>query len=284
MTLRAVAIVALGCVLFGSTQAAATPIALTNAAGRSAGRSVPSPVVVIVMENHSYDSIMKSSSARYFRTFAKRGVLFTRYHALHHPSLPNYLEMTSGTTSGCTTDGCPQKQYTTDNLFRQLSHAGVSWRAWQESMDTPCRATSSGRYVPRHNPPLYYRNLFPKRCPNRDLPLPRRLPATLPAFVFLTPNLCHDMHDCSIATGNAWLHDHARKLLRRGATVVVVFDEGTDSTGGGGHVYAAVAGAGIRRGVRDAHAYSHWSLLAGLERHFGLRFLHGAKRARPLPI
>jgi acid phosphatase len=110
------------------------------------------------------------------------------------------------------------------------------------------------------------------------------MPSTLPRFVFLTPNTCHDMHDCSIATGNAWLHDHATHLLRRGARVIVVFDEGTDSTGGGGHVYAAIAGAGVPRGVRDRHRYSHRSLLGGLERHFGVPRLHGAKRARPLPI
>jgi hypothetical protein len=63
-----------------------------------------------------------------------------------------------------------------------------------------------------------------------------------------------------------------------------VFDEGTDSKGGGGHIYAAMAGSGVRRGVRDRHYYTHRSLLAGIERHFGLRRLHGAKRARPLPI
>jgi hypothetical protein len=66
--------------------------------------------------------------------------------------------------------------------------------------------------------------------------------------------------------------------------VIVVFDEGTDGAGGGGHIYAAAAGAGVRRGVRDRHVYSHRSLLAGLERRFGVARLHGAKRARPLPI
>jgi phosphatidylinositol-3-phosphatase len=256
---------------------------LANPRGGSTART-RAPVVVIVMENHSYDAIVGSSAAPYLRSFAKRGTLFTHYFALHHPSLPNYLEMTSGSTSGCATDSCPQKRYRTKNLFSQLTGAGVWWRAWAESMGTHCRSSSSGTYMARHNPPLYYRDLFPRICPTHDTSLPHHLPSRLPKFVFLTPNACHDMHDCSIATGDAWLRVHATELLRRGATVVVVFDEGTDSAGGGGHVYAAVAGAGVPRGVRDGHRYSHRSLLAGLERHFGLPRLHGAKRARPLPI
>jgi hypothetical protein len=250
----------------------------------STAASLRAPVVVIVMENHSYRAIMGRSSAPYLRSFAERGTLFTHYFAGHHPSLPNYLEMTSGTTSGCATDGCPQRRYRTDNLFLQLSHAGIPWRAWAESMAARCRSTSAGTYLARHNPPLYYRSLFPGICPDHDGPLPRHLPSKLPRFVFLTPNTCHDMHDCSIAAGDNWLRNHATRLLGRGATVVIVFDEGTDSVGGGGHVYAAVAGAGVSPGVRDGHHYSHLSLLGGLELRFGLPRLHGAKRARPLPI
>jgi hypothetical protein len=264
------------------TSAQAAPLALVRTGTTT--RTTRTPVVVIVMENHSYAAIMRSSSARYFRKFAKRGTLFTRYHALHHPSLPDYLEMTSGTTSGCRTDSCPQKRYRTDNIFHQLTRAGISWRAWQESMGARCRRSTTSRYAARHNPPLYYRDLFPSICSHHDTPLPRRLPSTLPRFVFLTPNICHDMHDCSIATANTWLHDHATRLLRRGARVVVVFDEGTDGTGGGGHVYAAAAGPGVPGGARDGRRYSHRSLLAGLERRFGLPLLHGAKRARPLPV
>ena len=288
--LRVLGLLILCLALLGTSQAFAEPITVvrgdpTPSRGYAAtARGVRGPIVVIVMENHSYGAIMGSPSARYFRRFARRGTLFTRYYALHHPSLPNYLEMTSGTTSGCNSDTCPQRRYRTENLFHQLSKNRISWRAWMESMGSKCRSTYTGTYAPKHNPPLYYRNLFPRLCPSYDVPMPRRLPSKLPKFIFITPNSCHDMHDCSIAVGNRWLHDHAIKLLRRGATVIVVFDEGTDSKGGGGHIYAAMAGSGVRRGVRDRHHYTHRSLLAGIERHFGLRRLHGAKRARPLPI
>ena len=138
---------------------------------------------------------MGSSGARYLRSFARGGTLFTRFHAQHHPSLPNYLQMTSGHTSGCRSDDCPKRRYRTNNLFRQLSNGGVRWEAWAESMGSRCGTVTRGRYASWHNPPLYYRNLFPRICRHRDVPYPRRLPRVLPRFVFAIPDSCHDMHD-----------------------------------------------------------------------------------------
>jgi hypothetical protein len=244
-------------------------------------RSKP-PVIVFVMENHEYGSIMRSST--YLRRFARGGTLFTRFHAQHHPSLPNYLQMTSGHTSGCRSDGCPKRRYRTNNLFRQLSHARVRWETWAESMGSRCNMYSHGRYGSWHNPPLYYRNLFPRICRRRVVPYPRHLPRVLPRFVLAIPNLCHDMHDCSIARGSHWLRNHVRPLLRRGAVVVITFDEGVTWSGGGGHIYTAMRGPGVPRGRRDRHRYSHLGLLGGLERWFGVRRLNGARHARPLPM
>jgi hypothetical protein len=274
----------------GTLLAVLVPASAADAAApaghaRAAVRAKKPPVVVIVMENHEFGSIKRSRSAPYLTgTFRHRGTLFTRYHALHHPSLPNYLDMTSGTTSGCRSDSCPRKTYKTDNLFHQLSHRGIGWVAWQESMPKRCALNSSGTYAVKHNPAAYYRDLFPKTCPKRDRPYPSKLPRALPPFTFITPNECHDMHDCSIAVGDRWLKAHVPPLLKRGAVVVITFDEGTTSEGGGGHVYTVVAGPGVKRGAKDGHRYTHEGLLAGLERWFGVARLHGAKKARPLPI
>jgi hypothetical protein len=282
---RLAVVVALGCVLLGSAVAFAAvwseDVALSPEATRA---SAHPPIVVIVMENHSYGEIMASPSARYFRRFARGGTLFTRFVAQHHPSLPNYLEMTSGTSSGCRSDVCVQRTYRTENVFHQLSQAGIPWRAWQESMRVRCQSAATRLYAAKHNPPLFYRNLFPRLCHRYDVPMPRRFPDTLPGFMFLTPNICHDMHDCSIAMANWWLRRHVQPLLDRGAVVVITFDEGTDWSGGGGHIYTAAAGPGVASGARDGHRYTHRGLLAGVERAFGLRLLHGAKTARPLPI
>jgi hypothetical protein len=121
-------------------------------------------------------------------------------------------------------------------------------------------------------------------CPNRDVPYPRHLPQHLPKFVFAVPNLCHDMHDCSVATGNTWLKHRVPPLLHRGAIVIITFDEGVTNVGGGGHVFTAMRGPGVPHGRRNARTYSHRGLLAGIERHFRMRRLYGARSARPLPI
>jgi phosphatidylinositol-3-phosphatase len=250
-----------------------------------AARIARPPVVLIVMENHEYGSIFRSSSAPYLnKNFIPKGTLFTDYHAIGHPSLPNYLAMTSGTTSGCSSDACPRKTYTTNNIFFQLSKEGIGWRAWQESMPSPCDLNYTSLYSVKHNPPLYYADLFPTICKYHDLHYPSKLPTHLQPFTFVTPNICHDMHDCSIATGDRWLHNHVPPLLHAGAIVIITFDEGYSGSGGGGHVLTAMVGPGVARGARNSHRFKHYGLLAGLEDWFGVRRLHAAVTARRLPI
>src|SRR5262245_22874456 len=244
-----------------------------------ATRAPKAPVVVFVLENHEYGSILDASSGHYLKAFARGGTLFTHFHALHHPSLPNYLEMTSGQPNGCRADSCAKARFRANNLFAQLSHRHVRWEAWMESMGSRCGMYSHGAYASWHNPVPYYRNVMPRICRRRDVPYPKRLPRHLPRFVFAVPNLCHDMHECSIATGSRWLRRHVPPLLHRGAIVIITFDEGVSRVGGGGHIYTAMRGPGVPR-RRNARSYTHRSLLAGLERRFGVRRIYGAKRDR----
>jgi hypothetical protein len=240
----------------------------------------PEPVVLILMENHSYGQIAGSSSAPYLNRFARRGTLFTNMSAVSHPSLPNYLALTSGSTLGCTSDACPPHSYRATNVFRQLRVAGLTWRAWDESMPGRCVLHDASLYAVRHNPAVYYRDLFPNDCPRHDRPYPTTLPRRLPDLTFVTPDLCHDMHDCSVAAGDTWLRTHVPPLLARGAIVVITFDEGTSND----HVFCAARGPGLGHGVRRGAAFTHYGLLAGIERHFGLRRLRHAARARPLRL
>ena len=236
------------------------------------------------MENHEYGSIVDSRSAPYLKSFARGGTLFTHFHALHHPSLPNYLEMTSGSANGCNSDGCAKARFKTNSVFSQLSHNGIKWASWAESMGSRCRMSSAGSYASWHNPGA----VLPEHRAE-DLPVARRaLPeascrSACRGSCSRVPNLCHDMHNCSIATGNKWLKQHVPPLLHHGAIVVITFDEGSSDLGGGGHIFTAMRGPGVPH-RRNARTYSHRSLLAGIERHFGLQRLNGARKARPLPI
>src|SRR5207237_4943007 len=103
--------------------------------GHVAQASSP-PIVVIVMENHEYGSVIGNRSAPYInRTLVPDGLLATNYHAVFHPSLPNYLAMTSGSNDGCTSDSCARRSIAADSLFHQL---GSDWRAYEESMPSAC--------------------------------------------------------------------------------------------------------------------------------------------------
>jgi len=161
-------------------------------------------VVLILMENHSYGQVIGNASAPYMNSFAHRGELFTNMNAISHPSLPNYLALTSGSTLGCTSDKptiCPPRSFRSKNIFYQLRVHRRAWRAWEESMPTNCDLTNAGPYAVRHNPPPYYRDLFPNDCPRHDVPYPRPLPARIPGLTFITPNTCHDIHSSRSRSG-----------------------------------------------------------------------------------
>jgi hypothetical protein len=237
--------------------------------------AAPVPVVLILLENHSRSAITKAA-APYLHRFAKHGTKFVGYYAIEHPSLPNYLDIVSGSNQGCTDDSCPRQTYTADNLFNQVG----DWQSWEESMPSACDLeASSGDYAVKHNPAAYFSDLIPT-CPSLDIPYPATLPTTLPEFVFVTPNLCNDMHSCSVATGDAWCQAHIPPLLAMGAIVIVTFDEGSSTSQ---NVYTAIRGPGIPRST-DKNPYDHYSLLAGLEDHYAVSRLGNAIGATPLPI
>jgi hypothetical protein len=112
---------------------------------------------------------------------------------------------------------------------------------------------------------------------------PKALP-TLAPFTFITPNICDDMHDCSVNHGDHWLRNEVPDLLAAGAVVVITFDEGSSNEGGGGHIMTAVSGPGIEAGAKNRRGFDHFGLLAGIEDWFGVNRLHHARTHRPLPL
>jgi phosphatidylinositol-3-phosphatase len=243
------------------------------------------------MENHEYSGIVGSSSAPYTnQTLIPGGKLFTNYDAVVHPSLPNYLAMTSGGPNGKTgTDSITAGEINVENLFHQLSVAGVVWGAFEETMPYACykgtfAGTSPNDYALKHDPAMMYADIANSSRCTAVVPYSQLDRANLPQFSFVTPNECSDMHSCSVSTGDTWLKNNVPPLLNAGATVIVTFDEGTTNTGGGGHILTVENGPGIPTATTDTSAYNHYGLLAALERHFGLPLLQNAQTAVPLPI
>jgi phosphatidylinositol-3-phosphatase len=216
----------------------ATAIGSPAAAGADPCGSVATPptyrhVVWIWMENHSYgDIIGNKAQAPYLNALASECGLATNYHNISHPSLPNYLAATSGRDR----DGLPVLSWldcspsaVCDTSAASIFGQGETWKAYQESMPSNCSRSNSGEYAVRHNPPPYYEKL--SGCASHDVPyaqLATDLAANaMPAFSFITPNLIHDMHDGTIAQGDAWLASHLPAILtsaayRAGNTAIFV--------------------------------------------------------------
>lgn len=260
----------------------------------SVARSARSHVAVIVLENREASEVIGSSQAPYLNRLARRYGSASASYAITHPSLPNYLALTSGSTQGVTSD-CTDCQNDSKNLVDQLEAAGRSWRAYLQDVPRPCFAgAGSGGYAKKHNPFAYYRDVIenPARC--RQLVGLPRLAADLragklPDFAWITPNLCEDVHDCSLGTGDRFLARIVPGLLRglgpRGY-VVVIFDEGSSDKGccagaaAGGRVATVLAGPGVRRGARLKSPVDHYGVLRTIEQSLGLPFMGAAADPR----
>ncbi len=281
----------------GST--AASSSATSGAAGPSASSSPsaaapcghPAPtayrhVVWIWMENKGSSAIIGSRDAPFENALARRCGLAADYHGITHPSLPNYLAATGGSTFGVSDDRPPAAHPVSgDSVFAQAAAAGLTWRAYEESMPSPCRLTDSGRYAVRHNPAAYFTSLRPT-CGSNDVGFDAFAhdiaSGSLPAFAFVTPDLCHDTHDCSVATGDTWLRTWLTRLLdgpnyATGDTLVVLtWDE---AEGGGTTVPAIVVAPSVPPGTVSHQHLDHYSLLRTTEDLLGLPPLRQAAGA-----
>jgi len=247
--------------------------------------------VVVVLENKSRDEVLGNHHARAFNAFAADGAVLSGYRGVTHPSLPNYLALASGSTHGIS-DDCTRCTVSGRSLADTLAARGRTWKTYAEGLPGAGFAgASSGLYVKRHDPLLYFRDVETRRRRlNRIVPLSRFADdlraRRLPTFSLVIPDLCHDMHDCSVATGDAWLGGFVGPLLRSPAlgrgVVFVVFDEGTSDRGGGGHVPALVAGPLVRPGSNVVTPLDHYSLLRTVEQSLHLPFLARSRDAVPI--
>jgi hypothetical protein len=275
---------------------AALPLACGHAeAGRPLAlpTAVPAPssshVVTIVMENKEYGQIVGARDATFLNRLARRYGLATASYGVRHPSLPDYLALTSGSTHGIDSD-CTGCHVSARNIVDQLEAARISWKAYMQDMPRPCfTGASAGGYAKKHNPFAYYDDVAanPKRCQNivgLDRLAEDLQRGALPTYVFISPNLCDDMHDCGVATGDRFLARLVPVLVRalgRDGYLVLTWDEGASDRGccggsNGGRIATIVAGSLVRRGSRAARPLDHYGVLRTVEDSLGLPRLGAA--------
>jgi hypothetical protein len=286
-------VLALGLALSAGCGRAAPGRALSVGPASALPASHSSHVVVIVMENAEYRDVIGNSHAPYVNSLASRYGLLTRSYAIRHPSLPNYLALTSGSTQGVSSD-CTGCSVSARNIVDQLEAARISWRAYLEGLPRPCyEGSGSGGYAKKHNPFAYYTDIArsPARC--AKLVGFARLGAdlhagSLPTFAWISPNLCDDGHDCGVAAGDSFLARTVPALLRElgpHGMLVLSWDEGTSDArccgvAAGGHIATIVAGPDVRRGIRVSSPVDHYGVLGSIEEALGLAPLAGAADPR----
>ena len=267
---------------YGTVQRTASPVL------RLAG-GAPTHIALILMENEEYSDIIGSRATPFINALARRSALAARHFAIAHPSLPNYLALTGGSTFAITSD-CTDCRARGDNLGAQLTAAKISWRAYMEDLPHACfRGADAGNYAKKHDPFVYYPELTRDRSACANVVGLGALPTAeaahrMPRFAWITPNLCHDMHDCSPAAGDRFLARLVPPLLRalgpRGL-LLLTWDEGSSDEGccglaSGGHIVLIAAGPAARPKAVIRSTTDHYSTLQAIEDLLGLPRLRGA--------
>ncbi|MBL1101752.1 alkaline phosphatase family protein [Streptomyces coffeae] len=262
--------------LAGALALTATTIGLWAGVGSTAqAAALPTPdhVVVVVMENHSYSQVIGSSSAPYINNTLKAGgANLTQSYGLTHPSEPNYYMLFSGSNQGRTDDSCvPVGSLSAPNLASELSAAGKTWASYNESLPSQgSTVCSNGKYAQKHNPWFGFSNV-----PVSSAMTMAQFPTdytTLPKVSFVVPNLCSDMHDCSVSTGDTWIQNnlgaYATWAKTHNSILAVTFDE--DNKLSGNRIPTVFYGEHVAPGSSSATTYNHYNVLRTLEDLAGL--------------
>ena len=268
------------------------PAAPASSAGpcgsRTAAPSKITHVLVIVEENTSYSTALKLP---YIHTLSSSCGLATNYHGVTHPSLGNYLAMTSGSiprkVRGTDCSPSPGCRSNGRSMFGQ-THG--RWRVWAESMPGPCSHTTSGLYAVRHTAaPYYYRLRRSCRLHQVGLTAPRHGLARalsagrLPRFGLIVPNLVNDMHNGCHSCGDNWLRTWVPRIVaspayQNGSTALLItWDE---AYGTGNHVALMAVSPYTKPGSRANGPYAHYALLRAMEDILHLRHLGSAAHAK----
>jgi phosphatidylinositol-3-phosphatase len=277
-------------------------------------------VVVIVMENQGIGDIIHNPVAPFLNQLASSYSLATNYTAINHPSLPNYLSLVSGEDFGswskadcnpgpeCSAGGAT-------NIVDRLENRGLSWKAYMEDYPSSCGShcspgncfvgdTGTGQYAARHNPFVYFDDIVnsaarcsrivPANSGGRGAPDDLFLsdlasPSTASNLMWLTPNLCNDMHDCPTSTGDTYLSQVVPNILsstlftHHRAALFITFDEGNGYCPLNGSsqdcVYAVWAGPVVKTSFQSANHYNHYSFLKTLETNWRLPSLTSNDRS-----
>ncbi|WP_369806505.1 alkaline phosphatase family protein [Mycobacterium sp. E3198] len=243
----------------------------------------PAHVVIVIEENRAAAHIIGNSSAPFINALAAGGANMAQSFAETHPSEPNYLALFAGSTLGLTSDACPVNGGATPNLATELLSAGYTFAGYAEGLpavgSTVCGA---GKYARKHVPWANFTNV-PAANSLPFSAFPAGNYAALPTVSFVIPNNDDNMHDGSIAQGDAWLSreltGYANWAVANNSLLIVTWDE--DDGGPRNQIPTIIYGGHVQPGTYTEQI-NHYSVLATLEQMYGLPRLGYAATAAPI--
>jgi hypothetical protein len=241
----------------------------------------PAHILIVIEENHGYSQIIGSSQAPYINTLATQGALFTKSHALTHPSQPNYLALFSGSMQGIIDDSCPHT-FSSQSLESELITAGKTFVAYSEGLPSPgSQICISGKYVRKHAPWTdFSKDLAGDNQPFTSFPTNF---SKLPTVAWVIPNLDDDMHDGTIQQADSWLQTHllayATWAQNNNSLLIVQWDEdqGTSTN----QVATIFVGPMVKPG-KYSEVINHYNILRTIEDMYGLPHLGKSATAKSI--
>jgi len=290
----AIAVCAAGCYdTSGNTSRACSALTVTEPQMLTHGT-----LFTVVMENKSRGDILGNPEAPYINQLARQGAQLDGYHDPYvHPSEPNYLWMVAGENFGVLDDSDPVDHPidATSHIADQIDLAGLSWKTYQQSMGAPCGVSSHGAYAAKHNPFVYFMDIREdaERCASHVVDY-TQLDADLasgqvPNYVFITPDLNHDMHDGTIAAGDAWLAAELPKIFaspayQNGGALFLLWDEGSGTLGPDDDPPFIAVSPMVKSGMVSSVAYDTSSYLKTEQRLLGLDELPCSADPAKVPV
>ena len=280
-----------------STLVSATPRPIVDPVQVAATQAVPpfSHIYLIVMENHDYGSIVGSSHAPYINALIHRYGLATNDHAVGHPSAPNYLALFAGSTFGIRDDGI--HNLTARNLADEIEARGRTWHVYAQDLPSRCSTVATARggvdlvgaagsYARKHEPAISFTDISRSSVRCARITHLAGFSPTAANYELIVPNMINDMHDGTIAQGDAFLRAFVPRITGSAAfassLLLITWDEGSTGIGGGGHVATLVISPQVHAGFRSAVSHTHYSLLKTIENAWGLGCLNHTCAANDL--
>jgi phosphatidylinositol-3-phosphatase len=249
-------------------------------------------VFLLMEENHSYSSVIGSSSMPYFNSLAQQYGLATQYFANTHPSIGNYFMLTTGQI--ITNDDYYTGTVSDDNFVRHFISAGITWKSYAEDLPSVGYiGGDTGNYMQHHNPFTYFTDVV-----NSSTELNNLVPFTqfatdlannqLPQFSYIVPNIQDDAHNGTLAQADTWLSTNIAPLIasstfQQDGLLIITFDESFDSdtANGGGQVAMIVISPKMKKAYQSTTFYQHESTCELILQALGQTSFPGACQGAP---